>query len=186
MSFDIDRIVRSFKPEKRVVALAPRHPPDLIAGSAAMARRPVVPDTTVYVHAGQGKPPLHIATVLQQWPLLHCSVALGEIAHSIGRLDPAHPRTAYRRAYLERILRQVPQHRVIAPGDEVQVSAGVLTGMLARLLHLPSGGHRLRINDVLICLTALKNGAAILTANVGDFDLVQQLVPSAEIIYHAA
>jgi len=40
-------------------------------------------------------------------------------------------------------------------------------------------------NDVLICLRALKSGAAVLTANVGEFDLIQQLVPSAEIIYYA-
>ena len=185
MSFDIDRIVRTFKPEKRTVALTPRPSADLIVGSAAILRRPVMPDATVYVHGGQGRLPPRVVAILQQWPLLHCAVALGEIAHGIGRLDPGHPQTPARRAYLESVLRQIPQHRVVAPGDDVQVSAGILTGILARILHLPSGGHRQRINDVLICLTALKSGAAVLTANIGDFDLVQQLVPSAEIIYYA-
>ena len=59
-----------------------------------------------------------------------------------------------------------------------------MTGILARLLGLPSGGHRQRINDVLILLTARKAGAAVLTANIGDFDLLQQLVPSAEVVYY--
>ena len=186
MSFDIDRIVRTFKPEKRTAALTLRSSVDLIAISAAITRRPVVPDATVYMHGGQGRLPPQVATIVQQWPLLHCAVALGEIAHGIGRLDPGHPQTPRRRAYLESVLRQIPQHRIIAPGDDVHVSAGILTGILARLLRLPGGGHRLRINDVLICLTALKSCAAVLTANIGDFDLVQQLVPSAEIIYYAA
>lgn len=185
MGFDIDRTIRALKPEKRTAAPVPRPPADLVAASAAVARRPVMLDTTVYVHAGKGMLPPHVATIIQQWPLLHCSVALGEVAHGIGRLDPSHPQTPKRRAYLESVLRQVPQHRVITPDDDIHVSAGILTGILARLLGLPSGGHRLRINDVLIFLTARKVGAAVLTANAGDFDLLQQLVPSAEVVYYA-
>ena len=185
MSFDIDRIVRALKPEKRRAAPVPRSPADLVAAAIEVGRRPVVPDATVYVHDGQGRLPPHIAAMLQQWPLLHCSVALGEIAHGIGHLDPSHPQTPRRRTYLQSVLRQIPQHRVVTPSDEIQVTAGILTGLLARLLHLPSGGHRLRLNDVLICLTARKAGAAVVTANIGDFDVMQQLMPSAEIIYYA-
>jgi predicted nucleic acid-binding protein len=185
LSFDIDRVVRTLKPEKRTAALTPRPRADLVAASGAAAKRPVVPDTTVYVHGGQGRLPPHVTAIVQHWPLLHCSVALGEIAHGIGRLDPSHPQTPRRRTYLESVLRQVPQHRVITPDDDVHVSAGVLTGILARLLGLSDGGHRLRVNDVLIFLTARKAGAAVLTANVGDFDLLQQLVPSADVVYYA-
>jgi hypothetical protein len=62
-------------------------------------------DATVYVHGGQGRLPAPVAAILQQWPLLHCAVALGEIAHGLGRLDPAHPLTPRQRAYLESVLR---------------------------------------------------------------------------------
>ncbi len=185
MGFDIDRIIRALKPGKRTAAPVPRPPADLAAASAAAARCPVVLDTTVYIHGGKGVLPPHVAAIVQQWPLLHCSVALGELAHGIGRLDPSHPQTPKRRAYLESVLRQVPQHRVITPEDGIHVTAGILTGILARLLGLPSGGHRQRINDVLILLTARKAGAAVLTANIGDFDLLQQLVPPAEVVYYA-
>jgi len=185
LSFDIDRIVRTLKPDKRTAAPDPRPPADLVAAGASASRRPIVPDATVYVHGGQGRLPPHVAAILQHWPLLHCSVALGEIAHGIGRLDPAHPQTPGRRTYLQSVLRRIPQHRVATPSDDVQIAAGILTGLLARILHLPSGGHRLRLNDVLICLTARKAGAAVVTANIGDFDLVQQLVPSIEVVYYA-
>ena len=185
MGFDIDRTIRNLKPEKWTGPLVCRPPADLVSGSAAATKRHLMPDTTVYVHAGQGKLPSHIASILQQWPLLHCSVALGEIAHGIGRLDPSHPKTPDRRNYLESVLRHVPQHRVVTPEDGTHVSAGILTGILAQLLGLPNGGHRQRINDALILLSARKSGAAVLTANVGDFDLLQQLMPSAEVVYYS-
>jgi predicted nucleic acid-binding protein len=121
---------------------------------------------------------------LQEWPLLHCTIALGEIAHVLGRLDPAHPQTAQQRAYFENLLRRIPAHRVINPDADLHIQSGIITGLLARLLFLPKGAHRQRINDALLCLTAHKAGAAILTADVSDFDLIQQLVPSASVIYY--
>ena len=149
-------------------------------------RCPLVPDTTVYVHAGQGKLPPHAAAMLQDWPLRHCGVVLGEIAHGLGRLDPGHPETPVRRAYFEDVLRRIPRHRLISPDHADHIEAGVLTGILARLQGLPAGAHRQRINDVLILLTAQKVGAAVLTANVGDFDLIQQLVPGAGVVFYEA
>jgi hypothetical protein len=185
LGFDLDRTIRALKPEKRTAPLAYRSAAGLVAASDLATKRPILPDATVYVHAGQGRLPVGIAGMLRQWPLLHCSVALGEIAHGIGRLDPAHTMTPGRRGYLEGVLRQVPQHRIVSPDDDVHVAAGIVTGVLARLLGLPKGGHRLKVNDVLILLTARKFGAALVTANVGDLDVAQQLRPDADVIYYA-
>lgn len=186
MAPSLDRILRGLKPEKRLGPLVPRSPAELIGATASAPKTTVVPDTTVYVHAGQGKLPPRVADIIQGWPILHCSVALGEIAHGIGRLDPAHGKTPARRAFLERVIRQVPRHRLLVPDHEAHLSAGILSGVLARLLNLPGGAHRQRINDVLILLTARKAGAAVLTANIGDFDQVQQLVPDARVLYYQA
>lgn len=186
MASSLDRILRTLKPEKRTAPLVSRTPAELIAATSSAPKSTVVPDTTVYVHAGQGKLPPQVADILQRWPVLHCSVALGEIAHGIGRLDPAHEKTPARRAYLENVVRQAPQHRLLNPDDDDHLSAGILTGILARLLNLPNGAHRQRINDILILLTARKAGAAVLTANVGDFDQAQQLVPDARVLYYDA
>lgn len=70
------------------------------------------------------------------------------------------------------------------PDDGVHLSAEFLSDILARLLNLPSGAHRQRINDILILLMAAC--AAVLTANVGDFDQAQQLIPDAPVLYYDA
>lgn len=186
LSFDLDRLLRRLKPEKRTVPLSCRPVQDLLAAGRAVLRCPLVPDTTVYVHAGQRKLPHHVVAMFQDWPLRHCGVVLGEIAHGLGRLDPEHPQTPVRRAYFEDVLRRVPSHRLISPDHAAHIEAGVLTGMLARLQNSPTGAHRQRINDILILLTAQKAGAAVLTANVADFDLIQQLVPDASVVFYAA
>jgi hypothetical protein len=40
------------------------------------------------------------------------------------------------------------------------------------------------LNDSLIYLQARKVGAAILTRNVRDFDLLEQLVPSGTVVFY--
>lgn len=186
MSFDLDRLLRRLKPERRTTPMTPRPVADLLAAGRAAPRSILVPDTTVYVHAGQGKLPPHVADIVGGWPLLHCSVVLGEIAHGLGRFDPVHPLTPTRRAYFEDVLRRVPQHRLIGPDHASHVEAGIITGICARLQGLSAGAHRQRINDVLILLSARHVGATVLTANIGDFDLIQQLVPDAGVLFYAA
>jgi predicted nucleic acid-binding protein len=186
LSLDLDRLLRRLKPEKRTAPLVGRPVPELVAAGRTAPRCPLVPDTTVYIHAGQGKLPVHVAAMVRDWPLRHCSVALGEIAHALGRLDPGHPQTPARRACLEDLLRRIPSHRLISPDPAAHLQAGILTGILARLQGLPASAHRQRLNDLLILVTAQQAGAAVLTANVGDFDLAQQLLPEAGVVFYQA
>jgi predicted nucleic acid-binding protein len=184
LSFDLDRLLRALRPEKQTIKSAARDAVQLRAVGTSTAKRPVTLDTTAYIHAGQGKLPNHIVDMVAQWPLYHCSAALGEVAHGIGRLDPNHPDTPKNKAFLETLLRRIPQHRVITPSDDIHIAAGILTGIIARLEKLGSGGHRSRINDVLIFLAAQKAGAAVITANVSDFDTLQQLLPNSNVIFY--
>jgi len=184
LSFDLDRLLRSLKPEKRTAVPAARHHGQLRADSLAAPKKTLIPDTTVYIHAGQGKLPPKIAEMISQWPLLHSMTALGEIAYAIGHLDPAHPGTKASRSYLESVLHRIPQHRLVSTTPEITIAGGVLTGIIARILSLPKGAHRQRINDVLIYLIARANGAAVVTANVSDFDLLQQLLPDGHVIFY--
>ena len=184
MTFDIHRLLRTFKPEKHTIRPTSRDPSQLRTDSAAAQKRPIVLDTTTYINAGQGKLPPHINAIIEAWPIHHCSVALGEIAHGLGRLDPAHPDTRQNKDFLQAVLEKVPQHRIVNPTDDIHVTGGILTGVIARLLTLPKGAHRNRINDILIYLTARSIGAAVVTANVEDFDILQQLVPDGHVIYY--
>ena len=184
MSFDVPRLLRTLKPEKQTIRPPDRHHGRLRATSAAAEKRPIMLDTTAYIDAGQGKLPPHVAAMISFWPSYHCSIALGEIAHGIGRLDPAHPDTRQNKAFLQAVLEKVPQHRIINPTDDMHIAGGVLTGIITRLLALPKGAHRNRINDVLIYLAARSIGAAVITANAKDFDLLQQLVPDGHVIFY--
>ena len=184
MSHDLHRLLRTLKPEKRSSLPPARAPDQLRAASAGLMKRPILLDTTAYINAGQGNLPSHISQIITEWPNHHCSIALGEIAHGLGRLDAAHPDTARHSKYLEAILEQVPRHRVLNPTGEMHIAGGIITGMIARLQNLSKGAHRSRINDVLIYLTARAAGAAVVTANIGDFDLIQQLVPDGQVIFY--
>ena len=64
--------------------------------------------------------------------------------------------------------------------------AGVLAGMAFRLRRLPKdqGHERKTLHDALLYLQARKLGCAVLTRNIGDFDLLNQLVPSGQVIFY--
>ena len=69
---------------------------------------------------------------------------------------------------------------------EVSKEVGVLAGMTFRLLRLPKnqGHERKFLHDALLYLQARKLGCAVLTRNIGDFDLLNQLVPGGQILLY--
>ena len=148
---------------------------------------PVMVDTTVYIHVAQGKAPQGVlATLAGGGPVLHSAVCLSEIAYSLGRLDPRHPRTANRRDLLAEILRNTPDYRTYTPQADDWVGAGVLSGLAARLLGVGVQDERRLLNDGLILSTARRLGATVLTANIGDFDALTQLVPDVKVAFYRA
>ncbi len=148
---------------------------------------PVMIDTTVYIHVAQAKAPQGVlATLAGGGPVLHSAVCLSEIAYSLGRLDPRHPRTPSRRGVLAEILRNAPDYRCYAPRVDDWVGAGVLSGLAARLLGVGAQDERRLLNDGLILFTARRLGATVLTANIGDFDALTQLVPDVKAAFYRA
>jgi predicted nucleic acid-binding protein len=63
----------------------------------------------------------------------------------------------------------------------------MLAGKALRLAGLPAGKglERKLLNDSLIYLQARRVGAAVLTRNRRDFDLLNQLDPSGAVIFYA-
>jgi hypothetical protein len=101
-------------------------------------------------------------------------------------LDPAHSGTRKALAALGGAIDDIPRHRLFAPDTDLWGKAGMLAGKALRLGRFPPGQGRERrlLNDSLIYLQARKVGAAILTRNVQDFDLLEQLVPSGTVIFY--
>ena len=62
----------------------------------------------------------------------------------------------------------------------------MLAGKALRLGRIPpgQGQERKLLNDSLIYLQARKVGAAVLTRNLRDFDLLEQLVPSGTVMFY--
>jgi predicted nucleic acid-binding protein len=185
LAFDIDRSLRRLKPSKRVAQLAHRPPSALpfLTATTPPARN-LLFDTTVYIHAGQGRFGPDTQAFVAASQVHHCSVCLGELALSLGYLDPRHPGTPAAASFLADVLRHVPAHRIVEPDDAVFVEANIATGVLARTQGLvPSDRHKL-LNDALTLATAAKKGLVVLTANIADFDLLSQLQPYAAVLYY--
>lgn len=129
-------------------------------------------------------PPAAKALLLSR-PLFHHPVVLAELSHNFGRLDPSHPQT---RAHLEKLaeaIGRVPPHRV-EPGasPQVMLAAGILAGLVFRLGGRAKGQEVKALNDAVLYLHALERGHAVLTRNIGDFDLMNQLVPSGRMLLY--
>jgi predicted nucleic acid-binding protein len=72
----------------------------------------------------------------------------------------------------------------LALDHEIWREAGVLSGKLARTQGYGREQRRRVLNDALLFATARKYGCAVLSRNVRDFDLLQQLDPSGKIMFY--
>ena len=188
MSTDLDALLRRWKPDKRTARLRPRSLGEL-TGAAAVSgvrRLALLPDTTVYIHNGAGRLPPVVAALLDDALQWHCSVCLAELATGIAHYDPAALEwRSVRDAYAE-LFRSVPDSRVLTPDGDVWLSAGTLAGTLARTQGLQRHQRKELLNDALIYLSAAKAGLPVLTANRGEFDLLQQVAGTGTFIHYAA
>jgi predicted nucleic acid-binding protein len=144
-------------------------------------------DTTVYIDLLQAATPPEVDRLLQLRTCNHSAVSLAELTHAFGRLDPTHPETKTALRELRgTITEDIPPHRLQAPANDTWGAAGMLAGLIFRLRGLPKnqGHERKYLNDALIYLHARKLGSAVLTRNIGDFDLLNQLVPSGQILLY--
>jgi predicted nucleic acid-binding protein len=188
LSFDLDATLRQLKPQQRTACPPPR-PDDQLpwAKDAPLIAEPLLLDTTVYIDVLQGATPPEVDRLLQLRTCNHSAVSLAELTHAFGRLDPAHPETrAALRELRESITEDIPPRRLQMPASDTWGAAGILAGLAFRLRKLPKnqGHERKFLHDALLYLQARKFGCTVLTRNIGDFDLLNQLVPSGQILLY--
>ena len=186
MSFDLQKAERALKPQARG-ALRGRPEEELRwADAETKAGLPLLIDTTVYLDTLQGRTSAAVDDLLRYRSIFHSAVCLSELTHAFGRLDPAHSGTRKALAALGGAIDDIPRHRLFAPDTDLWGKAGKLAGKALRLGRIPRGQDQERklLNDSLIYLQARKVGAAVLTRNVRDFDLLEQLVPSGAVIVY--
>jgi predicted nucleic acid-binding protein len=139
----------------------------------------------VYVDILQGRFPAAQETLLRTADAWHSAVAENELASVCALLDPAHAGTRHVVKQVTAVIDRMPVHRVISPDREIWRDAGILTGTIARLQGTSKSDRRRILNDALIFATARKHGHTVLTRNVVDFDFLQQLDPSARVMFYS-
>ncbi|QCI63069.1 type II toxin-antitoxin system VapC family toxin [Phreatobacter stygius] len=181
--FDFDGARRwaRFDPEK---ALTRRPDRELaFAHEDAVGGQALLLDTCVYIDQMQGRSPAIVEDLIDARQINHSTVAIQELMHTVGVLNPADRRTPTVIHAIRAQIEAMPPHRVFAPDPDVLGKAALLSGMLCRLQGYATD-HKLRaLQDCVLFLQAQKLGFTVLTANVGDFDMLQQLLPGRVLFY---
>jgi predicted nucleic acid-binding protein len=145
-------------------------------------------DTTVYVDILRDQFPVTGQLMLRAVEAWHSPVTEAELISAVGLLEPQNPRT---RSIINRIaaviaatIDQRPAQRTIVPDAVVWREASILCGILARLQSFDKVQRRRLMNDALLFVTARRHGCTLLTRNLSDFDLMQQLEPAGRVLFY--
>ncbi len=185
MALDLAGALRRLKPDKRTQPLIRRSDDDLpFIDPDHLTGPPLLLDTTVYIDLLQDRAPVEIEPLLRQRQITHSSVAVGELTHLFGRLDPAHPGSRDVLAQVRGTLDDIPLHRLSVPSVQVIAEAGILCGIVARLRGLPKTDRQPLMNDATLFLQALESGATLLSRNIADMDIIGQIVPAGRVLLY--
>lgn len=149
------------------------------------AGAPLLLDTTAYIHQLNNKTPASLNAIVLMRIVNHSVVAIQELLHAIGVLDPSDARTAASVAAIRNLLDEIPSYRLFAPSREVMMDAAVYAGILCRLQSYAKDRRMKALHDCTLLLQARSLGCVLVTANVVDFDLLQQMLPDARVLFYA-
>ena len=185
MSLDLRALTRRLKPEKHTRQLRPRPVEALHAASdVPNGRVALVPDTNVYIRAASGSLPPPVAALLDRSLQFHCSVCLGELSVGIGAYSRAAAGWAAVRDHYAELFEAIPAQRVLTPDAQTWEAAGLVAGILARTQKFERSSRGACLNDALILLAATKAGLPVLTADRGDYDLIQQVAGGGVFLHY--
>ena len=183
-AFDIEAALRwaRFDPRKtlsrRDDALLP------FASEEELAGQPLLLDTCVYIDQMQARAPAFLERLIASRQVNHSTVAIQELMHSVGVLNPDDVRTRTVVAAVQAQILAMPDHRVFAPDADILGRAALLGGILCRLQGYVRDARLKAQQDCVLFLQAQKLGFTVLTANIVDFDFLLQLVPSGRALFY--
>ena len=186
MIFDLSRSLRRLKPERRRVRLRRRPDAALPFLSEKVSLGPeLLLDTCVYIDALEDRIPESVVRLLASRLFNHSGVALSELTHPFGRLDPRDSRTEIVLDRIATAISRIPEHRLSAPSIGVMGEAGILAGLVARLSDIDTAREQALLNDAMLYLQAVENGHMVLTRNIQEFDYFDQLLPCNRILFYS-
>jgi predicted nucleic acid-binding protein len=185
LSSDFQVTLRRLKPDKHRAQLKPRAESELeFLGTTSHRPAKLLYDTTVYIDILQDRFPQTGDLMLRAAEAWHSPVTEAELAATCGLLDPTHSRTREIIEQVAAVIERRAVYRTIAPDPQIWREAGILSGILARVQGYGKDQRRRVLNDALLFATARKYGCAVLTRNIVDFDLLEQLDPSGRVLFY--
>jgi predicted nucleic acid-binding protein len=185
LSSDFRTSLRRLKPEKRTGQLRRRPDSELdFIETTTIRPAKLLYDTTVYIDILQDRFPKTGELILRAVDAWHSPVTEAELAATCGLLHPGHYETRNIIEQIAALIERRPIQRTISPDRDIWREAGILSGTLARLQAYKNNQRRRVMNDALLYVTARRFGCTILTRNVSDFDLLQQLDPSGGVLFY--
>jgi hypothetical protein len=180
--FDAARRWARFDPQK---TLARRDDDELpFANASPIGGQGLLLDTCVYIDQMQDRSPRVLDDLIAKRQVNHSTVAIQELMHTVGVLNPSDVRTASVVAEIGKQIKAMPPHRIFAPDVEVLGRAALLSGILCRLQGYEKDRKLRALHDCVLFLQAQKLGLVVLTANVGDHDILLQLLPSGRALFY--
>ncbi len=141
-------------------------------------------DTCVYIDVLQHRAPEGVRSLLTTRLSNHSGVALAELTHLFGRLDPRDDRTGQVLAEISGVISDMPSHRLSSPSLNVQGEAGILAGLVVRLAGIEPRREQTVLNDAILYLQGVEQGQIVLTRNVREFDWFDQLFPNNRVLFY--
>lgn len=141
-------------------------------------------DTCVYIDQLHGRLDAMVERLIEARHTHHPSVAVQELMHTVGVLDPAHPGTAAVIDAIRMLIESMPGHRIRVPDIDTLGRAAVLSGVLCRLQGYRNDDRRKALQDCVLFLQAVKDGFTVVTRNIKDFDYLLQLVPEGRVLMY--
>ncbi|GLS39708.1 DNA-binding protein [Mesorhizobium tianshanense] len=153
-------------------------------GDTAEAGQELMLDTCVYIDGLQGRAPDVVADLLDLRLSNHSTIAIQELMHTVGVLDPKHPGTKTAIRQIGTTVGEMHPHRVFAPDPDVLGKGALLSGILCRLQGYRKDARLRALQDCVLFLQAQKLGFTVLTGNIGDFDYLLQLIPTGRALFY--
>ena len=183
-AFDVDAALRwaRFDPRK-ALARRPDHElsfvrEDRLGGQALLL------DTCVYIDQIRDRSPEILDLLIAVRQVNHSTVAIQELMHTVGVLDPRDPRTAAAVAEIRGHIRAMQRHRVCAPEPDILGRAALLSGILCRLQGYAADSKLRALQDCVLFLQAQRLGFTVLTGNISDYDYLLQLIPAGRVLFY--
>lgn len=152
--FDAARRWARFDPRKTLARRGDHELPFVI--SNLIGGQGLLLDTCVYIDQMQDRSPQMLDDLIAQRQVNHSTVAVQELMHTVGVLNPSDVRTAGVVGEIGKQIKAMPPHRIFAPDIEVLGRAALLSGILCRLQGYKKASKLRALHDCVLFLQAQK------------------------------